>query len=60
MNEKELANKLLNTADFANWKYPWMAEVTKLCLEYMTLNGLEDACRASDIPDEILEIVERL
>lgn len=41
------------------WKYPWLKEVCQLCLEYMMLDGLQDALRASDIPDEILDIVEQ-
>ena len=53
------ASDLLQNIDFTNWKYPWLAEITKLMLEYLTLEGLEDAGRASDIPDEILEICEK-
>lgn len=56
---KNKASELLNEVDFTNWKYPWMAEVVKLSLEYLTLDGLADAMRASDIPDEILDICEK-
>lgn len=57
--EKELASELLNTVNFENWKYPFMAEITKLCLEYLTLDGLQDALRANSIPDEIMDIIEK-
>lgn len=59
MSAEQKASELLNEVDFTNWKYPWLAEVTQLILEYLTLEGLQDAKRATDIPDEILDICER-
>lgn len=35
------------------WKFEWMKALTLLCLEYLTLDGLQDAKRASEIPSEI-------
>lgn len=40
------------------WKFEWMKEICELCDEYRQLDGLEDAKRASEIPDEILAITE--
>lgn len=51
-----LAYKILELEDFENFKNPKMAEIIKLSLEYLTLGGLEDAKRGSDIEDEIFEI----
>lgn len=48
------AVELLNEIDFTNWKYPWMAKVVQLSLEYLTLEGSRD----TDIPYEILDICE--
>lgn len=42
------------------WKYPWLKDITNLCLEYLQLDGLEDAGRAADIPFAILEIAEHV
>lgn len=39
------------------WTCPWLIEVCKLCLEYLMLEGLPDAKRATDIPDEVQQIV---
>lgn len=55
----DLAAKLIEKHDFENYNYPWLAKVIQLSLEYLTLGGLEDAYRASMIPDEILEICEK-
>lgn len=57
MSIQEKAGELLTSIDFSNWKYKWMAQATKLILEYLTLDGLQDAKRASEIPDEIQDIV---
>jgi len=54
-----MAADLLNYVDFSNWKYPWLAQVVKLSLEYLTLEGLSDAMRATTIPDELLDIFEK-
>lgn len=56
-SDKEKAGELLDSIDFSNWKYDWMAEASKLILENLTLDGLPDAKRASEIPDEIQDIV---
>ena len=56
---EKLANELLTKVDFTNWKHSWLSEVIKLSLEYLTLDGLEDAMRASEIPEEILEICKK-
>lgn len=37
----------------------WLLKICELCDEYRQLGGLEDAKRASDIPEEIIEIVEK-
>ena len=42
------------------WKLEWMKKVCELCVDYMSLNGLEDAKRASDITDKILEITANI
>lgn len=55
---EEQASELLNKIDFTNYKYPWMAKIIELSLEYLTLDGLQDALRGSQIPDEILDICE--
>ena len=55
---EDLAAKLLEKEDFSNYKYPWLAKVIQLSLEYLTLEGLQDAFRASQIPDEILDVCE--
>ena len=39
------------------WTCPWLIEVCKLCLEYLMLEGLADAKRATDIPGEVQQIV---
>ena len=59
MSIEQKASDLLNEIDFTNWKYPWLADVVKLSLEYLTLDGLEDAMREHSITDEILNICER-
>lgn len=41
------------------WKYEWLQKVCELCDEYRQLEGLEDAKRASDIPEEIIDIVKK-
>lgn len=56
---EDLATKLLEKEDFSNYKYPWLAKVIQLSLEYLALEGLQDAFRASQIPDEILDICEK-
>ena len=42
------------------WRYPWLKDITNLCLEYLQLDGLEDADRIHDIPFAILEIAEHV
>ncbi len=56
----EAAGKILQALedDASNWKYDWMKDLCKLCLEYISLDGLQDAKRAAEIPDEILDIAE--
>lgn len=41
------------------WKHEWLKKICELCDEYKQLEGLQDAKRASEIPDEILDIVEK-
>ncbi len=41
------------------WKLEWMKEICELCDEYRQLEGLQDAKRASEIPEEILDIAQR-
>lgn len=50
----------LMSDDFDNYKIPWMGKIVKLCLEYLMCDGLADATRASEIPDEIVDIVMKL
>lgn len=54
------ADELLSLleADLGIWKLEWMKEICTLCVEYLTLDGLEDATRAAEIPEEILDIAE--
>lgn len=47
---------LLKMEDFSNYKYPCLSKIIQLSLEYLMLEGLPDAYRSSQIPDEILEI----
>lgn len=57
---RELAEKIMASFDsIPGWKYPWLKEVTSLCVEYLTLNGLQDAKRASEIPMAVLQLCER-
>lgn len=58
--QEAIAAELLNLleADRSDWKYGWIKDLCKLCVEYLTLDGLEDATRAAEIPDEILDIAE--
>lgn len=44
-----LASKILELEDFHMIKNPKVAEIIKLSLEYLSLDGLSDAKRASDI-----------
>lgn len=55
---EDLAAKLLEKEDFSNYNYPWLAKVIQLSLEYLTLEDLLEAFRASQIPEEILDICE--
>jgi len=59
--ETKKAGELLRflQIDQNEWKHEWMKDICKLCLEYITLDGLEDAFRASQIPDQILDIAEK-
>ena len=41
------------------WKLEWLQKICALCEEYKQLEGLQDAKRASEIPDEILAIAEK-
>ena len=62
MSQEEIEEKvseLLSNLDFTNWKYPWMAQIVQLALEYLSLEGLEDALRASQIPEEILSVCKK-
>ena len=61
MTTTELAGELLTRLDEdkSTWKQPWMKDVCKLCVEYLTLDGLADAMRSVQIPDEILDITEK-
>jgi len=45
--------------DQDEWKHEWLKDVCKLCLEYLTLDGLEDAFRATQIHEKILDIAEK-
>ena len=58
----DAATRLLQIleADQTEWKYPWMKQLCKLTAEYMTLDGLQDAKRASDITNEIIDIVDNI
>ena len=48
--------RLLELESFSDYKYPWLAKVIQLSLEYLTLEGLPDAFLSSQIPDKILDI----
>ena len=56
---QELASQLLQAIDNdkQEYKYPWMKDICRLAVEYLTLDGLQDAKRASDIPEEIYDII---
>lgn len=41
------------------WKIEWLGKVIELCNEYQQLDGLQDSFRAIQIPEEILDIVEK-
>ena len=41
-----------------NYRFPWLEEVTHLCLEYMDID-LANAERTYEIPEEIIEIVKK-
>ena len=41
--------RILDKDDRNTWKYPELWDVCHLALEYMTLDGLEDARRGADI-----------
>ena len=58
MTTKELAIELSNRINPEDYKAPWLMEVCKLTLEYITLEGLEDAKRAIDIELEVFDIVD--
>ena len=60
MNTADLASELLArlNSDSSDWKHPWLKDVCTLAVEYLTLDGLADALRAEQIPDEILDITE--
>lgn len=59
---QETATRLLQDLeqDKTGWKYPWMKDICRLAAEYMSLDGLEDARRAADIPDEIIDIINNI
>lgn len=59
MNEKA-AELLRILQDAPQWKIQWMRDITELCIEYMTLDGLQDAKRGSDIEIEIIDIMEKV
>lgn len=61
MTTTELAGELLTRLDKDNttWKQSWLKDVCKLCVEYIALDGLADAMRSVQIPDEILDIAEK-
>lgn len=54
----DLAGELLARlkSDTNDWKHPWLKDICVLAVEYLTLDGLADALRAEQIPDEILDI----
>ena len=62
MIDPKLACELLKQVeeDDEAWRYPWMKDVCKLCLEYLSLEGLKDAHMARAIPEEILDVTESL
>lgn len=56
LEKAALVTKLFELEDFSNYKHPWLGRVIQLSLEYLILEGLPDAFRSSQIPDEILDI----
>lgn len=52
LEKAALVARLLELESFSDYKYPWLAKVIQLSLEYLTLEGLPDAL----IPGEILDI----
>ena len=50
----------LESKDFTRSRVPWLDKVAKLVTEYYSLDGLSDAKRASEIPDEILDICQEV
>lgn len=56
----ETATALLEMIENEPLKIEWMKKICLLSVEYLTLDGLEDAKRASDIPAEIISIIENL
>ena len=56
LEKAALVTKLFELEDFSKYKNPWLGRVIQLSLEYLILEGLPDAFRSSQIPDEILDI----
>ena len=56
LEKAALVARLLELESFSDYKYPWLAKVIQLSLEYLTLEGLPDAFLSSQIPDKILDI----
>ena len=59
---QDIAIELLQAIenDKQEYKYTWMKDICRLAVEYLTLDGLEDAKRAADIPEEIIDIIETI
>ena len=56
---QEKASELLTLIENDNrdtWKYPGMYDICKLAIEYITLSGIEDATRSSEIISEIANV----
>lgn len=51
--------RILENENLERYTEPLIIEMCSLCLEYLTLEGLEDAKRASDIENEIFDLCEK-
>ncbi len=58
LERASLVTRLLEIEDFSRYKHPWLAKVIQLSMEYLLLEGLDDAFRSSQIREEILNICE--
>ena len=55
---REAASTLYNLLNHENrdtWKRPEMLDICRLAIEYLTLDGLEDARRGSDIEYALID-----